>query len=147
MTEEAPLILIADDEEDVVLLCRVNLEFEGFHVMSAADGVEALDSARERKPDLILLDVMMPRKDGWECLVELKEDPDLKDVPVVLLTAKVQEEHMLHGLAAGATEYVTKPFHPTELIQIIRTILDLTPAERERRRREALQKLTAFRQA
>lgn len=138
-------ILIADDEEDVLLLCRVNLEFEGFEVTEASNGQEALDRAREIHPDLVLLDVMMPVKDGWECLTEMKEDPALKDVPVVMLTAKVQEEHQLRGLASGAADYITKPFHPTALVRTVKTVLEAGSEDREHRRREALRKLELFR--
>ena len=138
-------ILIADDEEDVVLLCRVNLEFEGFDVTSASNGQEAIDLARQARPDLILLDVMMPLTDGWECLAELKEDAELKDIPVVMLTAKVQEEHQLRGLAAGAADYITKPFHPSALVRTVRTVLAAGAGDREQRRREALRKLEVFR--
>jgi two-component system, OmpR family, alkaline phosphatase synthesis response regulator PhoP len=141
----APHILIADDEEDVLLLCRVNLEFEGFTVTEASNGQEALDKARQSHPDLVLLDVMMPVKDGWECLAELQADPDLKEVPVVMLTAKVQEEHQLRGLASGASDYVTKPFHPSALVNTVRTVLDAPSEEREKRRQEALKKLELFR--
>jgi DNA-binding response OmpR family regulator len=140
-----PHILIADDEEDVLLLCRVNLEFEGFTVTEAANGQEALNLARQIRPDLVLLDVMMPVKDGWECLAELKADPQLKDVPVVMLTAKVQEEHQLRGLASGAADYITKPFHPTALVRTVKTVLDATGDDREQRRKEALRKLELFR--
>jgi DNA-binding response OmpR family regulator len=138
-------ILIADDEEDVLLLCRVNLEFEGFEVCEASNGQEAIEVARREHPDLVLLDVMMPVKDGWDCLAELKSDPELRDVPVVMLTAKVHEEHQLRGLASGAADYVTKPFHPSALVRTVRTVLESGEEDREQRRREALRKLELFR--
>lgn len=144
MTEQTPHILVADDEEDVLMLCRVNLEFEGFEVSAAANGEEAVSEARERRPDLILLDVMMPVKDGWETLNELKADPDLKGIPIVMLTAKVQEEDQFRALAAGAADYVTKPFHPTSLVRTVRTVLATTDADLEQRRQEALRKLELF---
>ncbi len=144
MSEENPRILVADDEEDVLMLCRVNLEFEGFEVTAAANGEEAVSQAREHRPDLVLLDVMMPVKDGWETLNELKADPDLKDIPIVMLTAKVQEEDQFRALAAGAADYVTKPFHPTSLVRTVRTVLATTDADLEQRRQEALRKLELF---
>lgn len=144
MAGDSPRILIADDEEDVVLLCRVNLEFEGFEVVSAANGQEAIEKARDLHPDLILLDVMMPVKDGWDCLVDLKHDRELKHIPVVMLTAKVQEEHQFRGLSSGADDYITKPFHPTSLVRTVRTVLSTEPGARDTRRQEALKKLEVF---
>ena len=140
-----PKILIADDEEDVLMLCRVNLEFEGFDVVEAPNGSEALRTARSESPDLVLLDVMMPVKDGWETLDELKRDSDLHRIPVVMLTAKVQEEDQYRALAAGAADYVTKPFHPTALVRTVRTVLATTSEELDKRRQEALRKLELFR--
>lgn len=145
MPTDEPRILVADDEEDVLMLCRVNLEFEGFEVLDAANGQAALDGARSDPPDLILLDVMMPVKDGWETLDELKEDDGLKGIPVVMLTAKVQEEDQYRALAAGAADYVTKPFHPTSLVRTVRTVLAASPDDLEERRKEALEKLELFR--
>lgn len=140
-----PHILIVDDEEDVLMLCRVNLEFEGFEVSEAPNGAVAVELARSLKPDVILLDVMMPVKDGWETLNELKSDPALSSIPVVMLTAKVQEEDQYRALSAGAADYVTKPFHPTALIQTMRNIASTDSAELEQRRKDALRKLDMFR--
>ena len=145
MPSDNPHILVADDEEDVLMLCRVNLEFEGFEVTEAPNGAEAVRLARDVEPDLILLDVMMPVKDGWETLTELKADDGLRKIPVVMLTAKVQEEDQFRALAAGAADYVTKPFHPTSLVRTVRTVLATNEAELEQRRQEALKKLELFR--
>jgi DNA-binding response OmpR family regulator len=145
MAADNPHILVADDEEDVLMLCRVNLEFEGFEVTEAPNGAEAVRLAREVGPDLVLLDVMMRVKDGWETLTELKSDAGLKKIPVVMLTAKVQEEDQFRALAAGAADYVTKPFHPTSLVRTVRTVLATNEAELEQRRQEALKKLELFR--
>jgi DNA-binding response OmpR family regulator len=145
MPSDNPHILVADDEEDVLMLCRVNLEFEGFEVTEAPNGAEAVRLARDVEPDLILLDVMMPVKDGWETLTELKADNGLRKIPVVMLTAKVQEEDQFRALAAGAADYVTKPFHPTSLVRTVRTVLATNEAELEQRRQEALKKLELFR--
>ena len=80
-------VLVVDDEPDVLLLCRVNLEFEGYDVIEASDGEQAMERVRDERPDVVLLDVMMPKMDGWQVLSALKADAELKDIPVVMLTA------------------------------------------------------------
>jgi DNA-binding response OmpR family regulator len=138
----APLVLVVDDEEDILLLCRVNLEFEGFRVEVASSGEEGLRKARRLRPDLVLLDVMMPAVDGWQVLESLKEDAATASIPVVMLTARVQADDQVRGWAGGAVDYVTKPFSPIALIAAIRTVLDLAgPDEAERRRVRSLDKL------
>src|SRR5688572_18364599 len=92
-------ILLVDDEEDIHLLCGVNLELEGFEVLSAANGEDALEIARRDSPDLILLDVMMPVMDGWRCLEAMKEDPHLRNIPIVMLSAKANGADRLRGLS------------------------------------------------
>jgi CheY-like chemotaxis protein len=138
-------VLVVDDEPDVLLLCRVNLEFEGYEVMEAADGVEAMSRVRERRPDVILLDVMMPRMDGWQVLTELKADDQLADIPVVMLTAKVQDQDQIRGWSSGASEYITKPFSPLSLSQVLDDVLADGPDEEERRRSMVLDKLRLMR--
>lgn len=139
-------VLVVDDEPDVLLLCRVNLEFEGYEVMEASDGVEAMARVRDRRPDVVLLDVMMPRMDGWQVLKELKGDDDLKDIPVVMLTAKVQDQDQIRGWSSGASEYITKPFSPLSLSQVLDDVLSDDPGEEERRRSMVLDKLRLMRQ-
>ena len=134
-------VLVVDDEPDVLLLCRVNLEFEGYEVTTASDGAEGLEKARELKPDVVLLDVMMPRMDGWQVLEALKADEDTECIPVVMLTAKVQDEDQIRGWSAGAAEYITKPFSPLSLSQVIAEVITNDPEEEERRRRMILEKL------
>ncbi len=138
-------VLVVDDEPDVLLLCRVNLEFEGYEVMEASDGVEAMSRVRERRPDVVLLDVMMPRMDGWQVLSELKSDDELKDIPVVMLTAKVQDQDQIRGWSSGASEYITKPFSPLSLSQVLEDVLADGPDEEERRRSMVLDKLRLMR--
>ena len=138
-------VLVVDDEPDVLLLCRVNLEFEGYEVMEASDGVEAMSRVRERRPDVVLLDVMMPRMDGWQVLNELKADDELKDIPVVMLTAKVQDQDQIRGWSSGASEYITKPFSPLSLSQVLEDVLADGPDEEERRRSMVLDKLRLMR--
>lgn len=110
-------VLIVDDEEGIRVLCRVNLELGGYEVLEASDGVEALEVARSQRPDLIFLDVMMPRMDGWEVLGHLKEDPVTASIPVVLLTARTSEEDQMKAWGEGVLEYLSKPFNPQLLVE------------------------------
>jgi diguanylate cyclase (GGDEF)-like protein len=116
-------VLVVDDDADIRAFLDVTLSLAGFEVLEAGDGVEALDVARRHTPDLILLDVMMPRMDGFEALRRLREDARTSHIPVVLLTALVQREDTLGGLEAGADDYVTKPFDGEVLIARIRSAL------------------------
>lgn len=135
-------ILVIDDEPDVLLLCRVNLEFEGHEVLEAAEGQEGLDLAVLHGPDLIVLDVMLPEKDGFSVLRKLREYPETAEVPVIFLTAKAQEDDQIRGFLAGAAEYVTKPFSPLALNQAVSRVASMTPAQRETRRTEHLARLS-----
>ena len=105
-----PLILVVDDNPDVRLALSTLLEDEGYEVSEASDGDLGLDAARERKPDLILLDLMMPRMDGFETLKELKKDENLANIPVVVLTARRGSEDMTLARALGAIDYLNKPW-------------------------------------
>ncbi|HLB61948.1 MAG TPA: response regulator [Actinomycetota bacterium] len=135
-------VLVIDDEPDVLLLCRVNLEVAGHEVLEAGDGDEGLRIAFDEHPDLILLDVMLPTRDGIEILGELSGAKRTRDVPVVLLTAKAQVEDQVRGWSAGASEYVTKPFAPDSLAETVTRVREMTPEERDDYRDEALRKLT-----
>ncbi|MBW3619951.1 MAG: response regulator [Actinobacteria bacterium] len=134
-------VLVVDDEPDVLLLCRVNLEFEGYDVIEASDGEQAMERVRDERPDVVLLDVMMPKMDGWQVLSALKADAELKDIPVVMLTAKVQDQDQIRGWSSGAAEYITKPFSPLALSQVLQDVLNNDPEEEERRRKMILEKL------
>ncbi len=135
-------ILVVDDEEDILLLCRVNLEFEGYQVVTASSGVDGLEQARAVHPSLVLLDVMMPTMDGWHVLEALKSDPGMMDVPVVMLTARVQGEDQMRGWSGGAADYIMKPFSPVALLETIRSVLHpADPEEAERRRTRSIEKL------
>lgn len=142
---DGPKVLVVDDEPDVLLLCRVNLEFEGYRVTEAADGEAALDQMRSDRPDVVLLDVMMPKMDGWEVLRTVKEDDDLKDIPIVMLTARVQDQDQIRGWSEGAADYITKPFSPLALSQVLQDVLSTAPEEEERRRQMILEKLQMLR--
>ena len=145
MAERRRKVLVVDDEADVLLLCRVNLEFEGYEVVEAADGEEAMEKVAAEQPDVVLLDVMMPKMDGWQVLAALKANPATMDIPVVMLTAKVQDQDQIRGWSGGAAEYITKPFSPLALSQVLEEVLAKDPEEEERRRRMILEKLQLLR--
>ena len=131
-----------DDEPDVLLLCRVNLQFDGHEVLEASDGDTGFKKAVTEGPDLIVLDVMMPQRDGFSVLKELREVDETRDIPVILLTARAQEDDQVRGWLAGAAEYVTKPFSPMDLTESVRNVLAMSPEERAARRSERLRRLT-----
>ena len=116
-------ILIAEDERDIRDLVAFTLRFAGHEVFSASNGEEAVEMTPKVNPDLILMDVRMPRMTGYEACKVLKADPDLKDIPVVFLSAKGQESEIQQGFDAGAEEYLLKPFAPDQLTARVKTIL------------------------
>ncbi|MDJ0607602.1 MAG: phosphate regulon transcriptional regulator PhoB [Kiloniellales bacterium] len=121
-----PMILVVEDENALVTLLHYNLEREGFRVVSASDGEEALIVAKEETPDLILLDWMLPLMSGVEVCRRMRRMPDLGDTPIIMLTARGEESDKVRGLESGADDYVTKPFSPAELIARIRAALRRT---------------------
>lgn len=116
-------ILIAEDEPDIRELVTFTLRFSGYEVVAAANGEEAVQLAARELPDLILMDVRMPRLTGYDACRLIKADPELKDIPVVFLSAKGQESEIQAGLNAGAEEYLLKPFAPNQLTDRVRAIL------------------------
>ncbi len=122
-TLERRRILVVDDEERMVRFIRLNLEHDGFQVSEAFNGKQALERMRDKTPDLILLDVMMPDLDGFEVLKMIRE---VSNVPVIMLTAKGEEDDRVRGLELGADDYVTKPFSPRELVSRARAVLRRT---------------------
>lgn len=116
-------ILIAEDERDIRDLVAFTLRFAGYEVFTAGNGEEAVEMAPKVNPDLILMDVRMPRMTGYEACRAIKANHDLKDIPVVFLSAKGQESEIQQGLEAGAEEYLLKPFAPDELTSRVKTIL------------------------
>lgn len=116
-------ILIAEDERDIRDLVAFTLRFAGHEVFTAANGEEAVELAPKVNPDLILMDVRMPRMTGYEACKVMKGNPDLKDIPVVFLTARGQESEVQQGLDAGAEEYLLKPFAPDQLTTRVKAIL------------------------
>ena len=116
-------ILIAEDERDIRDLITFTLGFAGFEVVAAANGEEAVNLARQEIPDLILMDVRMPRMTGYEACALMKKDAKLKDIPVIFLSAKGQDSEIQTGLQAGATDYLLKPFAPDQLTERIQAVL------------------------
>ena len=124
MTEERrPLVLVADDDPDILSLVKLRLERSGYDVVSAGDGQQALETARTRAPDLALLDVMMPKLDGYEVTARLRQEEATRHLPVILLTARVQETDIARGIEAGADDYVKKPFSTHELRDRVQAVL------------------------
>ncbi len=117
-------VLVVDDERHIVRLVQVNLERQGYEVLTAYDGVECLEKAKSQQPDLIILDVMMPRMDGFEALQRLKTDPETSHIPVIMLTARAQDRDVLQGYQYGADLYLTKPFSPMELLSLVRRVFE-----------------------
>lgn len=126
-------ILIAEDERDIRELVNFSLQFGGFTVVQAANGAEAVEQARNELPDLILMDVRMPKMTGYEACRQMKAMPELRDIPVVFLSAKGQETEIQTGLEAGAEEYILKPFAPDELVKQVQLVLDRVAARRAAR--------------
>jgi CheY-like chemotaxis protein len=139
---ERPLVLVVDDEASIRLLCRVNLRLEGIDTEEAPDGMAALRLAHELRPDLVLLDVMMPQIDGWEVAARLAEDAVTREIPIVFLTARAETADFLRGYELGAVGYVSKPFDPTGLGSTLHDALErLSRGEREELRRERIEEL------
>jgi two-component system, cell cycle response regulator len=132
VTEEA-LILVVDDEPDILSLNRLILEREGWRVITAGDGVDAIQKAIDRSPDLIVLDVMMPRMNGYQVCRLLKSDVQTSGIPIVICTVRSLESEKMYAFTSGADRYLTKPFDPPELVRLVRTILASRPDPRPRR--------------
>jgi DNA-binding response OmpR family regulator len=141
----ATRVLVVDDEAPIRLLCRVNLEAEGMSVLEAADGASGLDLARDEQPDVVLLDVMMPGLDGWRVAEELLEDDRTSAIPIIFLTARAEFRDRARGLDIGGVDYVTKPFNPLELAQLVRDLLErIERGERDELRGEKIAELRAL---
>jgi DNA-binding response OmpR family regulator len=121
--ERRPLVLVADDDPDILSLVKLRLERSGYDVVSAGDGEQALETAMARAPDLALLDVMMPKLDGYEVTARLRQEEATRHLPVILLTARVQESDIARGVEAGADDYVKKPFSTHELRDRVQAVL------------------------
>jgi DNA-binding response OmpR family regulator len=138
-------VLIIDDEAPIRLLCRVNLEAEGMEVSEAADGANGIEIARREQPDVILLDVMMPRLDGWEVADALLRDERTNEIPIIFLTARAEIRDRARGLDIGGVEYITKPFNPLELAPLIEALIErISQGDRDELRGEKLAELRAL---
>ncbi|MDX1657530.1 MAG: response regulator [Nitriliruptorales bacterium] len=130
-------IAVVEDEDDLANLVRVNLELSGYDVVVAKNGAEGLTAIKNERPDLVLLDVMMPVLDGWQVLRSLKEDDELRDIPVIMLTALSEERDLIRGHLQGAVRYVTKPFEMKTLLEAVEDGLsDPDEEELDRRRQQ-----------
>lgn len=138
-------VLVVDDEPDIVLFAEVNLELNGFDVLTAADGEEALTVIREQHPDVVLLDVMMPRLDGWSVLEQVKADADpvVRTIPVVMLTALASDQDQVRGGIEGAVIYLPKPVTPDAMVKAVTRALegDPEPVQRRAAQQKALERL------
>lgn len=121
LQQKAPrIVLVVDDEPRMIRFIRMNLELEGYQVVEASNGIQALDQVRKHMPDLVVMDVMMPKMDGFEALRSLRE---ITTVPVILLTVRSDEDDRIRGLELGADDYITKPFSPRELVSRVNAVL------------------------
>ncbi|HEX6491815.1 MAG TPA: response regulator [Gaiellaceae bacterium] len=135
-------VLVIDDEAPIRLLCRVNLEAEGMTVLEASDGDAGLEVARAERPDVILLDVMMPGRNGWEVAEELLADERTTGIPIVFLTARAEVKDRAKGIDLGGVDYVTKPFNPIELAPLVEDLVRrVEGGERDELRREKFAEL------
>jgi DNA-binding response OmpR family regulator len=123
VSERRPLVLVADDDPDILMLVRVRLEGSGYDVVAARDGEQALARALERTPDIALLDVMMPKLDGYELTERLRGEEATRNLPIILLTARVQQADIARGIEAGADDYFAKPFSTHELRERVHAVL------------------------
>jgi DNA-binding response OmpR family regulator len=142
-TEKEPVlhVLVIDDEPDILALCRVTLSRDGHTVLEAATADAGLKLALAERPDLIVLDIMLPNRDGFSLLEELMSTPVTHDVPVVLLTAKTRPQDRARGWGSGASGYITKPFAPATLNETVRLVARMSPEERSAVRDQALSAL------
>ena len=123
-------VLVVDDDDVIRQLITVNLELEGFDVVPAVDGQDALDKVKDANVQVVTLDVMMPRLDGWETASRLRDDPETAHIKVILLSARAQEADLQRGEKIGVDAYLTKPFDPDELIDTVRRLMASAEAER-----------------
>jgi two-component system alkaline phosphatase synthesis response regulator PhoP/two-component system response regulator VicR len=127
-------ILVVDDQKHIVRLVQVTLERAGYEVVCAYDGLEALEQVAKERPEMVVLDVMMPRMDGFEVLQRLQADPSLQTIPVIMLTAKAQDADIFKGWSQGVSSYLVKPFNPRELLTFVQRIfqsMDEPPSDTE----------------
>lgn len=132
------MILVVDDEPGIVDIARANLEGLGYRVISAGNGLEALELIRQESPDLVILDILMPEVDGWDVLERVEANPEMAGIPIIMLTARASDEDVLRGLESGAVEYMTKPFYPQELVAAVKINLHVFDPQLRQRNRQLL---------
>ena len=135
-------VLTIDDDPDVRTLCRLILECAGHEALEASDGLEGIELAISERPELVLLDVSLPRFDGFSVLAELGSRPETKGIPAVMLTAMTKKSDQLRGWLAGAVEYLPKPFTPNELSAKVEQVARMSPRERARHRVRTVSRLS-----
>ncbi len=123
MPDAAKRVLICDDDPVILRLLQVNLELEGYDVLTAHHGEEAFDIATKELPDLVILDIMMPRLDGYQTCQKLKAEDSTKQIPVVFLSAKAQQSDIEKGKSFGVSDYLTKPFDPNDLLDVVERLV------------------------
>jgi two-component system alkaline phosphatase synthesis response regulator PhoP len=141
-TMQAPTtqqILVVDDDQDIVRLVRAYLEKGGFQVLTANDGETAIHILRRDRPALVVLDLMLPDRDGWDITRLVRSDPSLSDTPIIMLTARIDDTDKIIGLELGADDYVTKPFNPREVVARVRTVLRRTQGSNAAKQPRVLQ--------
>jgi CheY-like chemotaxis protein len=126
-SDATPVILVVDDDPVIVRLLEINLSLEGFAIFTATNGADAVKLAREKLPALVLLDLMMPGMDGWAVREALLEDPSTARIPVVVVSARTQDEDRERGYALDVAAYITKPFDPAELVETVRRCVARPP--------------------
>jgi two-component system alkaline phosphatase synthesis response regulator PhoP len=131
-------VLIVDDDKEIVRLVRAYLEQAGFHVMVAYDGETALHIMRRERPSLVMLDLMLPDRDGWEITRLIRSDSSLRATPIIMLTARIEDTDKIIGLELGADDYITKPFNPREVVARVRSVLRRTQMSKQTNREKLL---------
>lgn len=134
-----PRILVVDDDKDIVRLVRGYLSQSGFEVLAAHDGESALHMIRSERPDLVVLDLMLPGRDGYAITSTVRSEPQLSSLPIIMLTARVDDTDKIVGLELGADDYITKPFNPREVVARVRSVLRRANGNIEENRAEVLQ--------
>ena len=135
-------ILVVDDDKEIVRLLRAYLEQSGFHVLTAYNGETALHTLRRERPDLMILDLMLPDRDGWDVTRIVRSDGGLRTTPIIMLTARVEDQDKIIGLELGADDYITKPFNPREVVARVRAVLRRAQGEPAPARRLQIGDLT-----
>jgi two-component system, OmpR family, alkaline phosphatase synthesis response regulator PhoP len=134
-----PQILVVDDDREIVRLLRAYLEQSGFRTLAAHDGESALHYLRAEQPDLVVLDLMLPDRDGWDITRLVRADPSLNQTPIIMLTARIEDTDKILGLELGADDYITKPFNPREVVARVRSVLRRSQGALNANQRRVLQ--------